>query len=111
MFVNCLGVIAAVPALSPATPRAAAAPPIRPRHRRSSPVPRPPIPTGVPAVPPAVPTTGPAPIRPSMPPVSVAVGASGTPAPGYRIEVRNAGRRPSTRWSGRSCRTGRGPPR
>ncbi|KAB1907532.1 hypothetical protein J5U46_19920 [Micromonospora tulbaghiae] len=95
VFVNCLGVIAAVPALSPATPGAAAAP--------ARPAPPPavipgaaatPIPTGVPAVPPAVPTTGPAPVRPSMPPVSVAVGASGTPAPGYRIEVRNAGSAP-----------------
>lgn len=95
MFVNCLGVIAAVPALSPAAPRAEAAP--------ARPAPPPavvpgaaatPIPTGVPAVPPAVPTTGPAPVRPSMPPVSVAVGASGTPAPGYRIEVRNAGSAP-----------------
>ncbi|MFC0098654.1 hypothetical protein ACFFKH_14125 [Micromonospora marina] len=95
VFVNCLGVIAAVPALSPAAPRAEAAP--------ARPAPPPavvpgaaatPIPTGVPAVPPAVPTTGPAPVRPSMPPVSVAVGASGTPAPGYRIEVRNAGSAP-----------------
>ncbi len=95
VFVNCLGVIAAVPALSPATPGAAAAP--------ARPAPAPavipgaaatPIPTGVPAVPPAVPTTGPAPVRPSMPPISVAVGASGTPAPGYRIEVRNAGTAP-----------------
>ncbi|MDO3682591.1 hypothetical protein [Micromonospora sp. C28ISP2-4] len=95
VFVNCLGVIAAVPALSPATPHAVAAP----AHPAPAPAVIPgaaatPIPTGVPAVPPAVPTTGPAPVRPSMPPVSVAVGASGTPAPGYRIEVRNAGSAP-----------------
>ncbi|MFI7329868.1 hypothetical protein [Micromonospora aurantiaca (nom. illeg.)] len=95
VFVNCLGVIAAVPALSPATPLAAAAP----AHPAPPPAVIPgaaatPIPTGVPAVPPAVPTTGPAPVRPSMPPVSVAVGAAGTPAPGYRIEVRNAGTAP-----------------
>ena len=95
VFVNCLGVIGAVPALSPATPGAAAAP----AHPAPAPAVFPgaaatPIPTGVPAVPPAVPTTGPAPVRPSMPPVSVAVGASGTPAPGYRIEVRNAGSAP-----------------
>ncbi|MET7469335.1 hypothetical protein ABZU22_25980 [Micromonospora sp. NPDC005222] len=95
VLVNCLGVIAAVPALSPATPRAAAAPahPAPPaavvRGAAATP-----IPTGVPAVPPAVPTTGPAQVRPTMPPVSVAVGASGTPAPGYRIEVRNAGTAP-----------------
>ncbi|MEU8369213.1 hypothetical protein [Micromonospora tulbaghiae] len=94
VFVNCLGVIAAVPALPPATPGAAA-----PAHPAPPPAVIPgaaatPIPTGVPAVPPAVPTTGPAPVRPSMPPVSVAVGASGTPAPGYRIEVRNAGSAP-----------------
>lgn len=100
MLVNCLGVLAAVPALPPAAPRAVAAP------ARSAPPPAlaaapvgpvaaaTPIPTGVPAVPPAVPTTGPAPVQPSMPPVSVAVGAAGTPAPGYRIEVRNAGPAP-----------------
>ncbi|MEV0002053.1 hypothetical protein AB0H28_07165 [Micromonospora sp. NPDC050980] len=100
VLVNCLGVIAAVPALPPAAPRAAAAParpapppavvaaPARPVAAATG------IPTGVPAVPPAVPTTGPAPVRPSMPPVSVAVGAAGTPAPGYRIEVRNAGTAP-----------------
>ena len=100
MLVNCLGVLAAVPALPPAAPRAVAAParsapppalaaaPVRPVAAAT------PIPTGVPAVPPAVPTTGPAPVQPSMPPVSVAVGAAGTPAPGYRIEVRNAGPAP-----------------
>ncbi|MCT2282293.1 DUF4352 domain-containing protein [Micromonospora chalcea] len=99
VFVNCLGVIAAVPALSPATPRAAATPAQPAPPPAAVPVALPgagatPIPTGVPAVPPAVPTTGPAPVRPSMPPVSVAVGAAGTPAPGYRIEVRNAGTAP-----------------
>ncbi|AXO33644.1 hypothetical protein MicB006_1346 [Micromonospora sp. B006] len=99
MFVNCLGVIAAVPALSPATPRAAATPAQPAPPPAAVPVALPgagatPIPTGVPAVPPAVPTTGPAPVRPSMPPVSVAVGAAGTPAPGYRIEVRNTGTAP-----------------
>ncbi|MEU8068357.1 hypothetical protein AB0B20_01290 [Micromonospora sp. NPDC049151] len=95
VFVNCLGVIAAVPALSPATPRAAAAPahPAPPAAVIPGAAATP-IPTGVPAVPPAVPTTGPAQVRPTMPPVSVAVGASGTPAPGYRIEVRNAGTAP-----------------
>ncbi|MEV6518022.1 hypothetical protein AB0M37_19805 [Micromonospora chalcea] len=99
VFVNCLGVIAAVPALSPATPHAAATPAQPAPPPAAVPVALPgagatPIPTGVPAVPPAVPTTGPAPVRPSMPPVSVAVGAAGTPAPGYRIEVRNAGTAP-----------------
>ncbi|MEU1964250.1 hypothetical protein ABZ541_03740 [Micromonospora sediminicola] len=100
VLVNCLGVIAAVPALPPAAPRAAAAParPAPPPAAVAAPA-RPaeaatPIPTGVPAVPPAVPTTGPAPVPASMPPVSVAVGAAGTPAPGYRIEVRNAGTTP-----------------
>ncbi|GAB3073548.1 hypothetical protein GCM10027186_31260 [Micromonospora schwarzwaldensis] len=96
MLVNCLGVLAAVPALPPAA--AAPARPAPPPTVALAPV-RPvaaatPIPTGVPAVPPAVPTTGPAPVQPSMPPVSVAVGAAGTPAPGYRIEVRNAGTAP-----------------
>ncbi|WP_091580499.1 hypothetical protein [Micromonospora sediminicola] len=100
VLVNCLGVIAAVPALPPAAPRATAAParPAPPPAAVAAPA-RPaaaatPIPTGVPAVPPAVPTTGPAPVPASMPPVSVAVGAAGTPTPGYRIEVRNAATTP-----------------
>ncbi|MFI7211774.1 hypothetical protein ACIBP4_13125 [Micromonospora maritima] len=100
VLVNCLGVIAAVPALPPAAPRAAAAParPAPPPAAVAAPA-RPaeaatPIPTGVPAVPPAVPTTGPSQVPASMPPVSVAVGAAGTPAPGYRIAVRNAGTSP-----------------
>ncbi|WFE38857.1 hypothetical protein [Micromonospora sp. WMMD998] len=97
VLVNCLGVIAAVPALTPAALRATAVPvPSAPPPAVAAASARPaaaatPIPTGVPAAPPAAPTTGPAPVRPSKPPVSVAVGAAGTPAPGYRIEVRNAG--------------------
>ncbi|MGC4896419.1 hypothetical protein [Micromonospora sp. DT31] len=102
VFVNCLGIIAALPALPPAAPGAAAHPapaaavarPPAATPARPVPAAATPIPTGVPAAPPAVPTTGPAPVRPTMPQVSVAMGAAGTPAPGYRIEVRNAGGAP-----------------
>ncbi|MGR6317762.1 hypothetical protein Q2K19_04090 [Micromonospora soli] len=92
VLVNCLGVIAAVPALPAAAPRAAAAPaqpaaaaPAAPAARAT------PIPTGAPAAPPAVAPTKAAPIQMTSPPVSVAVTAANTPAPGYRIQVRNAG--------------------
>ncbi|MFR9778650.1 hypothetical protein ACL02O_21695 [Micromonospora sp. MS34] len=89
VIVNCLGVLAAVPALPATAPRAVAAPahpaPAAPAQRAT------PIPTGVPAAPPAVAPTKAAPIQLSTPPVTVAVTAAGTPAPGYRIQVRNAG--------------------
>ncbi|MFG2054827.1 hypothetical protein ACGFI9_12420 [Micromonospora sp. NPDC048930] len=94
VLVNCLGVLAAVPALPATAPRAAAAPahpapaaPAAPAQRAT------PIPTGVPAAPPAVAPTRAAPIEMSTPPVTVAVTAASTPAPGYRIEVRNGGDR------------------
>ncbi|MFE9690402.1 hypothetical protein [Micromonospora sp. NPDC005806] len=92
VIVNCLGIIAAVPALPTTTSRAAAAPaqpavaaPAAPAERAT------PIPTGVPAAPPAVAPTKAAPIQMTNPPVTVAVTAANTPAPGYRIQVRNAG--------------------
>lgn len=115
MIVNCLGVLAALPALAPATPGAAAAPeaPGGPAAPRAGAVPvavtRPvaapgqpaaaplpaeratPIPTGMPAAPPAVAPTRPAPIQLSKPPVTVAVTPAGTATPAYRIQVRNAG--------------------
>lgn len=91
VIVNCLGVLATVPALPPA-PRAVAAParpapaaPAAPAQRAT------PIPTGVPAAPPAMAPTKAAPIQMSTPPVSVGVTAANTPTPGYRIAVRNAG--------------------
>ncbi|MEU4479475.1 hypothetical protein AB0F68_15630 [Micromonospora sp. NPDC023966] len=92
VLVNCLGIIAAVPALPAAAPRAAAATP-QPAPPAAA-ARATPIPTGMPAAPPAVPTTRPAPIQLTTPPVTVAVAAAGTPAPGYRIQVRNAGPTP-----------------
>ncbi|MCW3842458.1 cytochrome c-type biogenesis protein CcmH, partial [Micromonospora yasonensis] len=92
MIVNCLGVLAAVPALPPAAPRAVAAPaqpapaaPAAPAQRAT------PIPTGVPAAPPAVAPTKPPPVQMAKPPVTLAMDVAGTPAPGYRILVRNGG--------------------
>ncbi|MFE9957019.1 hypothetical protein [Micromonospora sp. NPDC005299] len=93
VLVNCLGVIAAVPALPGAAPRAEAAPP-QPAAPPAAAARATPIPTGMPAAPPAMPTTKPAPIQLSKPPVTVAVAAAGTPAPGYRIQVRNGGPTP-----------------
>ncbi|MET8835441.1 hypothetical protein ABZV78_16210 [Micromonospora sp. NPDC004540] len=106
VLVNCLGIIAAVPALPLAAPRAAAAPPqaaapaaaaepaAQPAAPPGAPARATPIPTGMPAAPPAMPTTKAAPIQLSKPPVTVAVAAAGTPAPGYRIRVHNAGPTP-----------------
>ena len=91
VIVNCLGVIAAVPALPAAVPRAEAAP-AHPAAAPAAPVGRAtPIPTGAPAAPPAVPPEKPAPVQMSTPPVTVAMTAANTPAPGYRIQVRNGG--------------------
>ncbi|MFF4807319.1 hypothetical protein ACFY03_03740 [Micromonospora chersina] len=107
VLVNCLGIMAAVPALPLTAPRAEAAtpPPAAPAAARATPSAQAaappavaaratPIPTGMPAAPPAMPTTKPAPIQLTTPPVTVAVAAAGTPAPGYRIQVRNGGPTP-----------------
>ncbi|MCW3819984.1 hypothetical protein ONA91_36690, partial [Micromonospora sp. DR5-3] len=96
MIVNCLGVMAAVPALPVTAPRAAAAP-AQPGPAAAAPAPAEratPIPTGMPAAPPAVPPASPAPIQMSKPPVTVAMTAANTPAPGYQIEIRNGGNAP-----------------
>ncbi|SBT37419.1 hypothetical protein [Micromonospora narathiwatensis] len=93
LIVNCLGVIAAVPALPAAAPRAAAAPanPV-PAAAQAAPAERAtPIPTGAPASPPAMPTGKPPPVQMSAPPITVAMTAANTPAPGYQILVRNGG--------------------
>ncbi|MEU2611175.1 hypothetical protein ABZ570_06245 [Micromonospora sp. NPDC007271] len=93
VIVNCLGVIAALPALPAAAPRAAAAPANpAPAAAPAAPVDRAtPIPTGAPAAPPAVPPAKPAPVPMSNPPVTVAMTAANTPAPGYQIQLRNGG--------------------
>ncbi|MGC1209753.1 MAG: hypothetical protein WA890_00580, partial [Micromonospora sp.] len=85
VFVHCLGILAAVPALPITADRAAAAP------AHATPAPTPPVATGIPAAPPAVAPATTAPLPASAPPVTVAIAPSSTPAPGYRIHVRNAG--------------------
>ncbi|MET8371867.1 hypothetical protein [Micromonospora profundi] len=128
VFVHCLGILAAVPALPAVEPEASAAP------RPPTVAPRPPTPTPQPAVPSAVamaaPLTGAAstaPAPPAMaaplpgvasaeptppsappamapptrtpasappPPVTVAIAPESSPAPRYRIHVRNVGDSP-----------------
>ncbi|WP_319462169.1 hypothetical protein [Micromonospora sp. RTP1Z1] len=97
VFVNCLGVLAAAPALTGTAPRAAAAPGAPPPRAVAQVAPAatgtPAVPagTGIPAAPPAVAPTSAAPVPQSMPPVTVRVAPAGTPMPAYRIEVRNGG--------------------
>ncbi|MFU8871118.1 hypothetical protein [Micromonospora sp. SL4-19] len=94
VIVNCLGVIAAVPALPAAAPRAVAAPANpAPAAAQASPVATP-VQTGMPAAPPAVPPAKPPPVQMSKPPITVRVAAANTPAPGYQIQVLNAGNTP-----------------
>ncbi|XBP91336.1 hypothetical protein VK199_16865 [Micromonospora sp. CCTCC AA 2012012] len=89
MIVNCLGVLAAVPGLPGPAPEAAAAP-AHPAAVGTAPA----APSGMPAAPPAVPTSSPPPLRAAPSPVTVAVAPAGTPAPGYRINIRNTGDTP-----------------
>ncbi|MFG1883433.1 hypothetical protein [Micromonospora sp. NPDC049102] len=135
VFVHCLGILAAVPALPAAAPEAAAAP--RPAAVTTPPA-APPARAAPPAAPPAraapppraapLPTTGPTAVGPAMavavaaratsaeptppsappavappsrapapappPPVTVAVAPESSPAPRYRIHVRNVGNSP-----------------
>ncbi|WP_433391165.1 hypothetical protein [Micromonospora sp. KLBMP9576] len=85
VFVHCLGILAAVPALPAAAPPAAAAPP-----PAAAPTPQPAMPSAPPAVP--TPTRAAPPV--AKPPVTVAVVPESTPAPRYRIQVRNSGPTP-----------------
>ncbi|MFG1888542.1 hypothetical protein ACGFIR_11830 [Micromonospora sp. NPDC049051] len=80
VFVHCLGILAAMPA-----PSAAAAPP---PAVASTPEP------AMPSAPPAVPTPTRAAPPMAKPPVTVAVLPESTPAPRYRIQVRNSGATP-----------------
>jgi hypothetical protein len=73
VFVHCIGVLAALPALPAATPE-------------PTPTPAAPPPLGTPSQ--VEPTQG------APTPVTVAVASAGTPAPGYRIQVRNQGGQP-----------------
>ncbi|MGI5522941.1 hypothetical protein ACQEUX_18700 [Micromonospora sp. CA-259024] len=118
VFVHCLGILAAVPALPAAAPEAAAAP--RPPAATSRPPSATPQPTaGAPTALPSTATQPPvavaarvtaAPTPPSAPPamappsrapasappqqVTVAVAPESSPAPRYRIQVRNVGNAP-----------------
>ncbi|MGC4771203.1 hypothetical protein ACLQ25_19800 [Micromonospora sp. DT44] len=141
VFVHCLGILAAVPALPAAAPEAAAAPrpaavtppPAVPRPAAGTPSPSPsPSPTvpppaaGTPRPAAPTPTTGPTAVGPPVPvaarvtsaeptppsappavatptravvpapppPVTVAVAPESSPAPRYRIHVRNVGNSP-----------------
>ncbi|MFF5179000.1 hypothetical protein ACFY2Q_13350 [Micromonospora sp. NPDC000316] len=120
VFVHCLGILAAVPALPTVAPEAAAAPrppAVTPRPATPTPEPTavtapapvsPPPAVAVVARPPAAasaeptpPSAPPAMAPPSRtpasvpaPPVTVAVAPESSPAPRYRIHVRNVGSSP-----------------
>lgn len=99
VFVYCLGILAAVPALPgpaaaqppaarpPAPPAAATAPAGQPSAEASAEPDRP-------SAPPALPSPTQAAAPPPKPPVTVAVASENTAAPSYRIQVRNDGNRP-----------------
>ncbi|RKN49384.1 hypothetical protein [Micromonospora endolithica] len=89
VFVNCLGVLAALPALPAAAPDAATAE-RRPVTHAAAPSAEP----GRPSAPPALPTPTRDAVPPPKPAVTVAVASEGTPAPRYRIQVRNSGSAP-----------------
>ncbi|MEU6205361.1 hypothetical protein ABZ814_17475 [Micromonospora musae] len=97
VFVHCLGILAAVPALPAVLPDPAAArprPAVAPEPSSSGSSPSPSQQPGMPAAPPAVPTPTRALPPPPKPPVTVAVAPAPTPAPAYRIHVRNTGGTP-----------------
>ncbi|MFC0508450.1 hypothetical protein [Micromonospora costi] len=98
VFVHCLGILAAVPALPAVAPDPAAArarPAVAaPEPSPSEPSPSGSSPAGLPAAPPAVPTPTQALPPPPKPPITVAVAPAPTPAPAYRIHVRNTGNAP-----------------
>ncbi|MEV4389474.1 hypothetical protein AB0J68_27795 [Micromonospora sp. NPDC049580] len=135
VFVHCLGILAAVPALPAAAPEAAVAQrpaaatpqPAAPVPRPAAPTPRPtapapgatavtppasvsPAPPAVavaarvpvaasaeptpPSAPPAVAPPSRVPVSAPPPPVTVAVASESSPAPRYRIHVRNVGNSP-----------------
>ncbi|WP_091435455.1 hypothetical protein [Micromonospora yangpuensis] len=107
VLAHCLGILAAVPALPLAAPPPATAPPATPAAAAAAPVAAPPAapaalaaaPTAAPAMPsapPAVPTPTRAPLRTPATAVTVAMAPAGTPAPAYRIQVRNGGSTPVT---------------
>lgn len=90
VFVHCLGILAAVPALPSAAPEEAAAAP-RPPTAVAARVSAEPTP---PSAPPAVAPPSPTPAARLPQPVTVAVAPESSPAPRYRIQVRNVGNSP-----------------
>ncbi|WP_405094771.1 hypothetical protein [Micromonospora sp. NBC_01412] len=103
VFVHCLGILAAVPALPTVTPEAAATPAAaaRPAAAVATPT-ETPTPTdsataptpAAPAPPPLVSPSVVVPTQGAPSPVTVAVTPAGTPAPGYQVQVRNTGSLP-----------------
>jgi hypothetical protein len=91
VFVHCLGVLAAVPALPTVVPGAAARPPAV-----ATPTPSAEATPAAPAPPPLVSPSVVVPTRGAPSPVTVAVTPAGTPAPGYQVQVRNTDSRPVT---------------
>ncbi|SCL29867.1 hypothetical protein GA0070616_3965 [Micromonospora nigra] len=87
VFVHCVGLLSALPLLPAAAPDLGTTP-----HPAAAPAPEPATPSAPPAVP--VPPKEATTTKPS--PVTVAVAPEGTPAPRYRIEVRNDGGSPVT---------------
>ncbi|MFC8296360.1 hypothetical protein [Micromonospora orduensis] len=90
VFVHCLGILAAVPALPSAAPEEAAAA-ARPPTAVAARVSAEPTP---PSAPPAVAPPSPTPAARLPQPVTVAVAPESSPAPRYRIQVRNVGNSP-----------------
>ncbi|MEH0931448.1 hypothetical protein [Micromonospora sp. CPCC 205558] len=104
VFVHCLGILAAVPALPAAAPEAAATPrppAATPQSTAATPQPtatvtRPPVAMAArvteptpPSAPPAMAPPSRAPASAPPQPVTVAVATESSPAPRYRIQVRN----------------------
>ncbi|WP_320065149.1 hypothetical protein [Micromonospora sp. RTGN7] len=100
VFVHCLGILAAVPALPAAAPEAAITPPpvvVRPAAATPTPTPTDPATGSTPAGPAPPPLVSPSvvvPTRGAPSVVKVAVTPAGTPSPGYQVQVRNTGSLP-----------------
>ncbi|MDG4759642.1 hypothetical protein [Micromonospora sp. WMMD710] len=109
VFVHCLGILAALPALPSAAPEEAAAAPRPPAATPAPAAATPPVPGAAspvavaarasaeptpPSAPPAVAPPSPTPAARLPQPVTVAVAPESSPAPRYRIHVRNVGNSP-----------------
>ncbi|MGC4805292.1 hypothetical protein [Micromonospora sp. DT233] len=101
MFVHCLGILAAVPALPSAAPKTPPPAAVRPAPAAAvhpvaatAPTPTDGASASAPAPPPLVSPSVVVPTQGAPSPVEVAVTPAGTPAPGYQVRVRNTGNRP-----------------